>query len=148
MRALIINPKNHNFHFPIKKPDLNKQWIRFANRINWVLTHSVLCELHFKEHFINCTQRCNLKRRLNPVPSIYSIELLKSPSSMPTPVTKRRPLTHRIYQEDEMQHFNGPDITSTFDDLNKNQAPPEIIIQILLITLTYVLVRTPRSLKL
>ena len=119
MRALIINPKNHDFHFLIKKPDLNKQWICFVNRINWVLTHSVLCELHFKEHFINRTQRCNLKRQLNPVPSIYSIELLKSPSSIPTPVTKRRPLTHRIYQEDEMQHFNGPDITSTFDDLKK-----------------------------
>ena len=148
MRALIINPKNYNFHFPIKKPDLNKQWIRFANRINWVLTHSVLYELHFTEHFINCTQRCNLKRQLNPVPSIYSIELLKSPSSIPTPVTKWGPLTHRIYQQDEMQHFNGSDITSTFDDLNKNQAPPEIIIQILLITLTYVLVRIPRSLKL
>ena len=145
MRALIINPKNYNFHFPIKKPDLNKQWIRFANRINWVLTHSVLYELHFTEHFINCTQRCNLKRQFNPVPSIYSIELLKSPSSIPTPVTKWGPLTHRIYQEDEMQHFNGPDITSTFDDLNKNQAPPEIIIQILLITLTYALVRIPRS---
>ena len=26
------------FHFPIKKADLNKQWIRFANRINWEST--------------------------------------------------------------------------------------------------------------
>ena len=80
------------FHFPIKKPDLSKKWIRFVNRINWKPTqHSVLCKHHFEKHFISRTQKGDhLKWHLNPVPTIYSTELLKSPSSLPTTVTKRK----------------------------------------------------------
>ena len=50
------------FHFPIKKPDLNKQWNRLVNRINKKLTQNfVLFELHLEGHFINRTQLCKLK---------------------------------------------------------------------------------------
>ena len=49
------------FHFPNKKPDLNKQWNRLVNRINKKLTQNfVLFELHFEGHFINRTQVCKL----------------------------------------------------------------------------------------
>ena len=74
------------FYFPIKKADLIKQWIRFMNRINWEPTQdSVLCELHFKKHVIGHTQRCNLEWQLNPAPTNYLAELLKSTLSLPTP---------------------------------------------------------------
>ena len=67
------------FLFLVEKLDLNKQWNRFINRITWEPTqHFVLCKFHFEEHFISCTQRCNLKWQLSPVTTIYSAELLKS----------------------------------------------------------------------
>ena len=70
------------FLFSIKKPDYNKQWIRFVNQVNWEpAPHSVLWELDFKESCVNLTQWCNLKWQLNPVTIIYSASLLKSPSS-------------------------------------------------------------------
>ena len=31
-----------NFHFTIKKPDLNKQWNRFVNRIIWEPTQKFI----------------------------------------------------------------------------------------------------------
>ena len=37
-----------SFHFHLKNEELNKKWIRFVNRSDWLPTkHSVLCELHF-----------------------------------------------------------------------------------------------------
>ena len=86
------------FLFSIKKPDYNKQWIGFVNQINWEpAQHSVLWELHFEESCINLTQWCNLKWQLNPVTTIYSASLLKSPSSCtkkkanyPNNISKRR----------------------------------------------------------
>ena len=45
------------FLFSIKKPDYNKQWIRFVNQVNWEpAQHSVLWELDFKESCVNLTQ--------------------------------------------------------------------------------------------
>ena len=29
--------KLSSFHFPLKKEELNKKWIRFVNKIDWVL---------------------------------------------------------------------------------------------------------------
>ena len=82
-----------------KKPDLNKQWIRFADQINLEPTqHSVLCELHFEEYFTSHKKGYNLKMLLNPVPIIYSAELHKSPSSLTNLVTKRKQPTQRIFQ--------------------------------------------------
>ena len=38
--ALLIMPviNRNKFHFPLKKVDLNKQWIRFVNRRDWLAT--------------------------------------------------------------------------------------------------------------
>ena len=39
-----------NFHFPLKRAELNKQLIRFVNSRDCLATeNSVLCELHFDE---------------------------------------------------------------------------------------------------
>ena len=46
--------KLSSFHFPLKNEELNKKWIRFVNRSDWVPTkHSVLCELHFEDIYKN-----------------------------------------------------------------------------------------------
>ena len=32
------------FHFPLKNAELNKQWIRFVNKRDWLATkHSMVC---------------------------------------------------------------------------------------------------------
>ena len=91
IRVMIINPKKIvTFHFPIKNPDLINNRITLEIELLGNLTHYfVLCELHFEEHFISRTQRCNLKWQLNPVTTIYSTELLKSSSSLSISVTKK-----------------------------------------------------------
>ena len=64
--------KIETFHFIIKKHNLSKQWIHFPSQIDQEPTqYSILCELHFEDHFINSTKRCNLKWQLNPVFTIY-----------------------------------------------------------------------------
>ena len=86
----------------------------------------VLRELHFEEHFISRTQRCNLKWQLNPDLTIYSAELLKSTLSLPTPATKRKRPT-QIISKDEMQSFSDQDTIPILGGLNKNHAKPEFI---------------------
>ena len=42
------------FHFPQKNAELNKQWIRFVDRSDWIATkHLLLCECyqHQKNHY-------------------------------------------------------------------------------------------------
>ena len=44
--------KLSSFHFTLKNEELNKKWILFVNRSDWVSTkHSALCKLHFKDVF-------------------------------------------------------------------------------------------------
>ena len=41
------------FHFPLKNAELNKQWIRFVNKRDWLATkHSMLCEINFEEKYV------------------------------------------------------------------------------------------------
>ena len=47
------------FHFPLKRAVLNKQWIRFVNRRDWLATkNSVLCKLHFHEKYLQRDEKC------------------------------------------------------------------------------------------
>lgn len=65
--------KIETFHFIIKKHNLSKQWIHFPSQIDQEPTqYSILCELHFEDHFINSTKRCNLKWQLNPATTLFS----------------------------------------------------------------------------
>ena len=55
------------FDFPLKNVELNKQWIRFVNRRDWLATkNSVLCELHFEEKYLRQGEKCAPQCSMNP----------------------------------------------------------------------------------
>ena len=60
---------------------------------------------------------------MDSLPTIYSAELHKSQLFVQAPLTNRKQLTQRIFQECEMQIFCDQDIISTFDDLNEKHSP-------------------------
>ena len=99
----------HTFGFPseVKRPDLYDDWVRFVNRSNgWNPSpSSVSCHLHFEDKFIKKGKRWTLNWKMQPVPSIYPEELRNTPSVLPTPLTKRKAPTERVYQEDELAKF-------------------------------------------
>ena len=73
------------FLFPLKNVELNKQWIRFVERRDWIATkHSMLYELHFEEKYLRRAEKCTLQWSMNPVPIVYPQKLLSKPSSLPT----------------------------------------------------------------
>ena len=47
------------FHFPLNIAELNKQWIRFVSRRNWLAT--VLCELNSEEKYLRRSEKCALQ---------------------------------------------------------------------------------------
>ena len=52
--------------------ELNKQWIRFINKRDWLATkHSMLCELYFEEKYLQRCEKCTPKWLMNPVPTVY-----------------------------------------------------------------------------
>ena len=100
------NKKIAKFHFPMKDTDLSQKWIRFVNRVDWTPTiHTVFCELHFDEFLLKRGGKTTLKWSLNPVPTIYSKELNKTPSSLPTKQTARKPPAKRNFGEDQLNKF-------------------------------------------
>ena len=66
-------------------------------------------------------EKCTLKWKMKPVPSVYPCELLHSPSFLPTPQTLRNPSRQRFFQEDELYTFLENDTVSTLHDLNDKQ---------------------------
>ena len=95
-----------SFHFPLDKPELLQDWIRFVNRCDWKpTTNSVLCELHFDDKFISRGKRSKLLWKLNPIPTLHSNNVLERPSTLPIPTPKRKPPTLRTYQNDELNLF-------------------------------------------
>ena len=116
-------PRIATFHFPFKKPELLNKWIRFVNRRDWVPTSAaVLCEKHFKEEYISRGKKSNLKWKCNPTPTIHSVESLKRPSSLPTPVVPRK-LPKVREENDEMKPFLQSDTISDFSILTENHSP-------------------------
>ena len=60
------------FHFSLKNAELNKLWIRFVNKRDWLATkHSMLCELYFEEKYLQRSEKCTPKWLMNPVPTVY-----------------------------------------------------------------------------
>ena len=50
------------FHFPLKNAELNKQWIRFVNKRDWLATNrSMLYELYFEDKYLRRCEKCTLK---------------------------------------------------------------------------------------
>ena len=117
--------KLSSFHFPLKNEELNKKWIRFVNRSDWVPTkHSVLCELHFEDIYKNKGKRMSLNWSMKPVPTIHSADLIDTPSVLPTTQTFRQPPRKRIFQEDQLDSFRIHDKINSLDDLNQSHSPP------------------------
>ena len=74
-----------SFRFPFSS-ELWAQWERYVNQRDWKPSaNSVLCELHFEEKYVIRGKKCNLRWNINPIPTIYSMETLRKPSSLPTP---------------------------------------------------------------
>ena len=116
--------KRSLFSFPLNKPDLNAQWVRFVNRDEWKPTKSsVLCDLHFEDKFLLHGKKTNLKWAQNPIPTIHSKEILKRPSLVPTTVIPRKAPKLRVYQEDEMETFRDNDIITSYKDLIEKYCP-------------------------
>ena len=64
------------FHFPLKNAELNKKWIRFVIKRDWLaMKHSVMCELYFEEKYLRRDEKCTLQLSMNPVPTVYSQKL-------------------------------------------------------------------------
>ena len=92
------------FLFLLKNAELNKQWIRFVNKKDWLATkHSVLCELYCEEKYLRRCGKCTLEWLMNPVPTVYPLKLL----------SKNRRYQHiKIFPEKgpsqmNCQHFNN-----------------------------------------
>ena len=95
------------FHFPLKCAELNKQWIRFVNRRDWLATKpSALCELHYEERYLWRGEKCTLQWLINPVPTVYSQKPLSKPSLLPTQQTTRS-LPRKDPSQINCQHFNN-----------------------------------------
>ena len=112
------------FTLPLHKPDLNEHWVRFVNRTHWQpFQSSVLCVKHFEEKFILHGKKSNLKWAINPIPTIHSDEVLKRPSTLPTPVIQRKAPKTRLYREDQIGSFRDNDIISNFEELTDKHCP-------------------------
>ena len=118
--------KNHvaTFHFPFKNPELADKWVKFINRSDWIPSSTaVLCEKHFEEKFISRGEKCNLKWKCNPIPTIHSEQSLKRPSTLPTPVVSQKLPKIRVKQEDEIKPFLQNDRILAFSTLTESHSP-------------------------
>ena len=117
------------FSFPLEKPKLLRNWIKFVKRENWTPTkYSVICIKHFENKFIfpGKGKRKKLKWNLNPVPTIYFKKAAEKPSNLPelpTPSSIRKPLTVKMFQNDEALKFLKSDIISSFNELSTSRSP-------------------------
>ena len=111
------------FLFPLKNVELNKQWILFVERWDWIATkHSMLYKLHFEEKYLRRAEKCTLQWSMNPVPTVYSQKLLSKPSSLPTQQIIWSLPRKRSFP-DELSTFQQRDIIRTFQHLNESIAP-------------------------
>ena len=95
------------FHFPLKIAELNKQWIHFVNRKEWLATkHSMLCELHFEEKYLWRGEEFTLQWSVNPVHTSYPEKLLSKLSSLPSQQTIRSLLRKTNFKM-ICQHLNN-----------------------------------------
>lgn len=124
--------KISTFRFPLsdKKKELNKKWIRFTNRADWIPTrNSVLCELHFEEKYLIKRERTTLNWDLDPFPTKHSVELESLPSVLPTTTATRKPPSKRNVQADQMKEFKSKDIINSINDINQSNIPPGFTFQ-------------------
>ena len=135
---------------------LYENWTSIQEKCNFSLTHekappqqtvdsfyksnylehkqfSVLCELHFKERFINFTPRCNFNWQL--LFPLFIRQSYSNPIPLPIPSTKKRATysenTSGKWDEKFDQDIDlDQHIISAFDDLNQNHVSSEFIFSI------------------
>ena len=118
-----------SFHFPLQKVDLLAKWTKFVNRLDWSPTNnSVICANHFDQKFILNGKRKKLKRKLNPVPTIYSESVLSEPSSLPTLTGFRKSPKSCIYQSDQVDSFVEKDKIHNNEDITEKHCPSGYIL--------------------
>ena len=61
---------------------------------------------------------------LNPTPSLYTQIVLKIPSILKTPSAVRKPPESRVYQDNQLQHFDKKDTIKSFSYLSEKLCPP------------------------
>ena len=125
---LTCKEKVSTFSFPNEKekPELFRLWVKFVNReSNWKPTsHTTLCAHHFDENYMKRGKvRIHLKWDMNPIPTIHTDEVLKRPSTIPTPEVPRKAPKLRVYQEDQMKKFLENDVISCFEDIDEQHSP-------------------------
>ena len=114
-----------SFRFPAANPELLQKWIKFVNRADWIPTkNSVICCKHFESKFLNEGKRTKLHWKLNSIPTVHAAKGLQQESSLQTPTTSRKPPTSRIYQPDELLHFNEKDKIRSLNEVTEKHCPP------------------------
>ena len=96
-----------SFYFTENESSLFKKWVSFVNRTNWRLSANLfICGKHFLDKFIHDGLRKTLNWSLNPIPTLHIQITLKRPSTLETPSAVRKPPKIRVYQNNQLQHFN------------------------------------------
>ena len=111
------------FTFPIKKPKLLSQWIRFVDRPNWFPSkNSVICMKHFQEKYIfyRSGKRKSLKWHLDPVPTIDANSAHKRSLGPPTPQTCCNSFRVKVNQSDKINNLLLADTITSIKELNSD----------------------------
>ena len=112
-----------NMH-SLKDLELKKKWIKFINRKDIDLKSECVfvCVKHFEEKFIKRNnERPRLIKELNPVPSIYPLDVYKDkPSCIPSVASSsRKAPTERNLHEDESNIFENKFKINSFNDVDE-----------------------------
>jgi len=127
----VVSEKQPLFSFPVKKTELNKQWIKFVNRKDWAPSkHSGICAKHFEKKYLKVGCRTTLLWDLNPIPTLYSKVDAIPLSVLPVPSTSRKPPTRTTALQDELATFKDQDKIDNFFSLNEALCPENYIFQI------------------
>ena len=86
------NSKKTVFEFPPPDDETFSKWVKFVNCKDFILTASSrICVDHFEKRYLRSgLSRINLLWELEPIPTIFGEQVLKS-----TPVSQLPPLTAR-----------------------------------------------------
>ena len=102
----VIPKKFPGFRFPLKNPELNRKWIKFVNRRDWLRRDVLVFILNV------------LKKSLE-----VSFNESIPPSVMPTPKKQSKPPSRVIALPDQLDDFNDHDKISDFSSIDESLCP-------------------------
>ena len=83
----------------------------------------MICIKHFESKYAIKGKRNKLDWKLNPVPTIHSVEALKKPSVLCSSLAPRREPKRRIFQKDQLEQFKNNDSINDFTDSSEKTCP-------------------------